>query len=574
MWEKKETYKERYTKSRIKQSISLMMWGYRNLNNHYRFLIFFNAIMSIIPTYLGLYNTTVLKEVINSAVSKDTISFRRNISIYLFIVIFSFLLNAIYGYFISKERSSMLMYMRKKFYNIIFKKEYGSIERIRIGFILQRLQGDIPNICNLLFSIPANYLSLFVQIIGSAYLIFKNVPEAGLLAIPLTIIFSIATYLISKRTQKISKEAWDKSSITSSLFVEHLSNIMIFHTFGKEDVSIKQVSDAMDEQRKLELKSLKLSTIFSNGSNIMMIGISLLSMYYFLNKVISSSMNIGTYSMLVSLVDRLKQQARSIASIVPVLYDLLMSSERINEIDELANDLTSDPISEEDALDFYNNKLDSFGLKDVSFAYPNAPDTTVLENFNLNVEKGKFVAITGESGCGKSTTQKLMLGLYKPDKGSIYLKCKDGNEIPLDSSWRSLFSYVPQKNMLFFGTIREAVSFGELNDDNDDKYWEALRIACAEDFVKKLPDQLDSELGPNGIGLSEGQTQRIAIARAIYTNRPILLLDECTSSLDGQTEKKLLENIKSMSNKTVIIVTHRPAALSYCDEEIKFKGIN
>ncbi|MBP3890898.1 MAG: ABC transporter ATP-binding protein [Solobacterium sp.] len=572
-WEEKLTFKERFTKERFQYAFSVLPWGFQKLDKHYKRIIFLNAILNVVPTIAGLYLTVLSREIINAAVGHDRSIFMQSMMIYVLVSLFNLLFNTIYGYYNAVQSSGMLLQMRKMFYRIIFEKEYGAMERFRTGELLYRIQNDIPNICNLLYSLPSTLLSLVIQIVGSAYLIFKNVPEIGLIAVPLVLFMALGTFLINDRLRIYAKLSWEKSSASTSVMIEHIRNLMLFHTFGKEEYSYKEVSNSLSSQRETQLDISRLSAFYGNISNIFMMAISVGGMFYFLSKVLNANMNIGTYTMLISLVERLKGQISQVSGLIPIFFNLMLSSERTSEIEHSANDLTREKVSEEAARLFYDEQLVSFGMRNVYFAYPGRKKELVLEDFSVDIKKGEFVATTGLSGCGKSTMQKLLLGLYRPDKGELYLKKKDGSEEVLDSAWRELFSYVPQQNFLFYGTIRDVVRFGsEVEDPNDEKCWQALRIACAENFVKRLPEGLDTELGENGAGLSEGQMQRLSIARAIYTERPILLLDECTSSLDGETERKTLENIKAMTNKTVVIVTHRPAALDYCDCEIHFQS--
>ena len=193
-----------------------------------------------------------------------------------------------------------------------------------------------------------------------------------------------------------------------------------------------------------------------------------------------------------------------------------------------------------------------------------------LKNINLDIYENKITAFIGPSGCGKSTVLKLLLSLYSLDEGERYLVSDKGN-FELTSEWRRLFSYVPQGNHLMSGTIRELVSFSDKRYMQDEKrIGKALEIACAKEFVDELENQMDTILGENGQGLSEGQMQRLAIARAVFSNNPILLLDEATSALDEATECKVLENLKNMTDKTVVIVTHRMKALDICNKVAHF----
>jgi len=182
------------------------------------------------------------------------------------------------------------------------------------------------------------------------------------------------------------------------------------------------------------------------------------------------------------------------------------------------------------------------------------------------------VAIVGLSGCGKSTALKLMMNLYSPEEGECYV-CSKGHRKAADCNHQGYFAYVPQENCFMRGTIREIVSFAdEKSKESDDRIMKALRIACAEEFVKELEDGLDTMLGENGHGLSEGQIQRLAIARAVFSERPVLLLDEATSALDEKTEQCVLSNLRAMKDKTVLLITHRPAALEICDKVIMMEN--
>ena len=570
VWEKKDTFRERYTIERIKDAVSALPWGFNLLPANYRHFVFINALLSVIPSLIGLYSTYLNKELVNSAIYHNMDLFRRMVVIYVGITVF----NLTFGYFYNRistiMRNTMSSYARKEFYKTIFKKEYGYMEKIRIGELLNRLQNDLPSIIGTTFSFPRTIVSLFISLVGSAYIIINTAPEIALLAFPMIIIVGITSRLISKEMSEKSKIVWEKGTVVSSLFVEHLSNMLIFHTFGREDVAYEQVSKAIDDLKETELDINRINSKFGYINNFMMSVISSGATIYFLTKVTKATLSFGDYTMLTTLIARLQGEVSNISSIIPTLYNLMISSKRCIEIEQAPNDLTRERKSEKEAIRFYDEDFKSILMKDVSFKYPQENRGLVLDHFNLEINKHEFVAITGISGCGKSTMQRLMLGLYRPTEGELYLKKNNDELEPLDSAWRTLFSYVPQRNFLFYGTIREAIAFGNNDNlDNDDGFWNALKIACGEDFVRNLPDGLDSQIGEQGTGLSEGQVQRLAIARAIYTDRPILLLDECTSSLDEQTERKLLENLKAMTDKTVIIVTHRPAALQFCDREIK-----
>ena len=568
MWEKKESFKDRFTKERIKEAITILSWGYRKLNLHYKIVIFLNTVLQAIPSALGIYRAWVNKELINSAVNHEQSLFYKYITIIVALSLFDIVYGALYGMFIVNKRSGMNNLYKKIFYKTMLQKEYSSLEKYHKADLQSRLNNDIGRICNEMFNLPSSIINMLIQIFGTLGLLYTTSPKVSIAAIGVGLLISFVNIFFSKKKQGMYQEQYEKGVRYNTILLDHLSNLMVFRSFNKEDSSYQIISDSIEDMRESEIRINKHSTYISNVNTLIVEGVSMISTVYFLAQVLNEKINVGTYSMILGLFNRLRGQIGSIFGILPTIYGLLMSSDRLYEIEQLPNDLDKEAVSEKDALEFYNTELKAIQMKNITFAYPGAEKKKVLKKFNLTINKGEYLAITGLSGCGKSTTQKLLLSLYKPKTGQQYL-IKEKGKIKLDSSWRSLFSYVPQRNLLFYGTIKEILSFG-IVDKDDDKYWEALRIACAEDFVRELPDQLESQLGENGQGLSEGQVQRLAIARAIYSQRPILLLDECTSSLDGKTEQQLLRNLRSMTNKTVIIVTHRLAALKYCDSEFKF----
>lgn len=247
------------------------------------------------------------------------------------------------------------------------------------------------------------------------------------------------------------------------------------------------------------------------------------------------------------------------------------------EAEAFAPDST-ETVPEEQTLHFYQTELQSLQLEHACFTYQPPVQTkgeppampVVLKDVSLTVRKGEYVVFTGPSGCGKSTLLKLLMCLYPLDSGQRFLAAKNGNQ-PLTSAWKSLFAYVPQGNQLLSGSIRSIVAFGdEKRAQDENAIYNALKIACADDFVRRLESGLDTVLGERGAGLSEGQMQRIAIARAVYSNHPILLLDEATSALDEATALRLLNNLRKMTDKTVILVTHRMNQADFFDKELTF----
>ena len=234
------------------------------------------------------------------------------------------------------------------------------------------------------------------------------------------------------------------------------------------------------------------------------------------------------------------------------------------EIENLPEDTVGTPVN---AAETYR-KMQNIDVQDITFRYDE--DKTVLENCSCVIQKGDFVSITGMSGIGKSTLFKVLLDIYPFEAGEAVL-CTSEGRLPLTGSTRTLFAYVPQGNMLFSGSLRDNLLFMAHENVSDEQIRKALECACAAEFVDALPEKLDTVIGENGVGLSEGQIQRLSFARALLSGAPILLLDEATSALDEATEAKLLTNLKALDNRTCIIVTHKKAALAVCNRHFVIK---
>ena len=332
---------------------------------------------------------------------------------------------------------------------------------------------------------------------------------------------------------------------------------MLLKVFGAEEYSQEVAKNLMKKHQKQRMRRTKWSIFCSGGFSAILRVVYLAGAISCGYGMIQGSISYGTLTAVLQLVGQLQTPLTGLTGYVPKYFALLASAERILEPEEF-------PVEEETV---YRTELTKLVLNHVGFKYPGEKEY-ILKDISAEIKCGEMIAFIGHSGCGKSTLMKLILGLYDITEGELYFSPEEGV-----GNLKGFCSYVPQGKYLMNGTIREIITFGKTNDPNSEKKlsW-AVQAACA-DFVWELEKGIDTQLGEQGAGLSEGQLQRLSIARALYADRPVIILDEATSALDEETEWNILNNLKNIKNKTFLVVTHRPAALKLCDRILDLFGL-
>ena len=362
-------------------------------------------------------------------------------------------------------------------------------------------------------------------------------------------IFPLCGRLLSRKYKDLHKQVQQTEGATRSFMQESFANIVVVKTFGGEKPFLMKLKDFLNTNRNLRIKKSVFSVLIS----------ALLYLFFSLGyygilvwgaaQIASGVMTIGTLVYFLQLISVLRAPLQNISGIIPKYYSTVASAERLIELEQIEDESQN------------NNKIIDFNnisAQNLTFAYTNE---IVLRHNNFLIERGTITAITGRSGSGKSTLFKLLLGLFPATAGALSF---DG-KTPIDETTRQMFSYVPQGNMIISGTIRDNITLCDTTANEEDII-NAAKVATIYDFIETLPDGLDSVISERGQGLSEGQIQRIAIARALLFDAPIILLDEATSALDEQTETQLLNNLKTLTNKTILFITHRNTSLSVCDK--------
>ena len=347
---------------------------------------------------------------------------------------------------------------------------------------------------------------------------------------------------------------------------ESFANIVVIKTFVSEKPILSKLNTHMNENLRLKLK-LNWISVFIHMLLFSFFTFGYYGIMVWGSTMLVSGLTFGTLNYFLQLVSILRTPLQNISGVIPQYYSMIASAERLIDLEKIEDEPQQ---IENSHLQTLKENFKTINVDNLAFAYK---DELILKNCTFKINSNSITALTGESGSGKSTIFKMLLGLYEPSGGSITFN----GQTPIDASTRDMFSYVPQGNMILSGTIRDNITLCN-NAITDEQIEKATRAAVIYDFIQTLPDGLDTVLSERGAGLSEGQVQRISIARALLFDAPVLLLDESTSALDETTETELLSNIKSMTDKTVIFITHRNTSISVCDhivhvENKKFEAI-
>ena len=521
------------------------------------------AAISLLSSLISLCSIGLImvsRNVLNDAQAGTTAGVKHNVMLLGGLILLQLIANVLNGVLKAHTSGRMDIALKSRLYRRLILKDYAEITKMHSGEVVNRFTSDIDVVVGGFSSIIPRTVSIFTKLIaGIAAVVFLN-PVVALVIVTIGFIIPLLGRLLSRRYKTLHKEAQRTGGVIRSFLQESVQNIIVIKTFIADNPVKEKLSLFMEDNFRIKMKRNALSvtthTALYAGFSLGYYGVLIWGAF----EVASGRLGIGTLFAFVELVAQLRHPLQNVSGILPQYYSAIASAERLLEIEEMPEETPPETI---DKNEIYSRLL-SINGENLHFGYDNRE---IISDANFTIEKGSVCAIMGESGTGKSTLLKLLLGLYKPTEGKISLKFSDG-ERALDSSLRGLFSYVPQGDMILTGTIRENITFLS-NNATDEDVENAAKMAVIYDYIASLPDGFNTVIGERGAGLSEGQLQRIAIARALLADSPILLLDECTSALDNATELMLLENLKKQKDKTVILITHRTAALDICDTVLK-----
>ncbi len=451
--------------------------------------------------------------------------------------------------------------MQQRMLDRILRSEWRGKERMHSGDVINRLEGDVGNVVSFLTETLPGALSTLAMFIGAFVYLFSMDKWLAVIIIVMLPLFLAVSKVYVNQMRHFTRQVRDSDSKVQSVLQETVQNRMLIKTLESDTMMVDRLENTQSELRQNVVKR----TMFSVFSNLILnFGFALGYLVAFLWSALRMSagtLTFGGMTAFLQLVNRIQGPARGLTKLVPAFVSVFTAAERLMELEEDPMEEQGEPIELEGPC--------GVQLEAVSYEYE-PTDGKVIDNLSFDFYPGSCTAILGETGAGKTTLVRLILALLRPQSGEVSIY-NEKMKKTLSPRMRCNFVYVPQGNTLMSGTIRENLRLGKLNA-TDEEMKEVLMQACAG-FVFDLPKGLNTSCAESGGGLSEGQAQRIAIARALLRNRCIMLFDEATSALDPDTERQLLQNILQKRDKTIIFITHRPAVVDYCDQILKIEKL-
>ena len=536
-------------------------------SRRYKGAIVFYIFLGILSTTLGLVGAVASKYVIDIITGHQASRLWLLITLTVGSTILSLVLNSVLGRIVLKLGIRIGNDVQRDIFDKIVDSDWAALNRYESGDILNRFSNDVGTVgSNAVSWLPTILVSLY-RFVATFLVILYYDWVMAVFAFATAPALLFASRFILRRQREHGKKVRKMASEVMSFELETFYNMDTIKSFGITDQYSTRLRDWQEKFKKVNLDY----NLFQIQTNVFMtiLGsvVSMGAFGYCLYQLWTDAITYGTMTLFLQQTSKLSGAFQNVLGIIPNFLNASISAHRVRELVELPKE-----VHLEASRGLADKAADGFTveLRDLSFAY--VEDRQIIEDSRLVAAPGEIVALIGASGEGKTTLVRLILALVRPGKGEAVIRAADGTEFPLNAETRTLFSYVPQGNTVLSGTIAENLRMGKV-DATEAEMIAALETACAWEFVRELPAGIETKLGRRGKGLSEGQAQRIAIARAVLRDAPVLLLDEATSALDVGTERRVLKNVmRSNPRRTCIVTTHRPTVLSLCKRVYRVMG--
>lgn len=450
----------------------------------------------------------------------------------------------------------------------ILRAEWRGRNSMHSGDVINRLESDVTTVVNFVAETLPNAVSVFSLFAGAFFFLYSMDHTLALAIVCMLPIFLLLSKVYVRRMRTLSRDVRESDSLVQAVLQESVQNRMLIKTLEGEDMMVDRLEEQHQELRRKVVKKTRFSVLSNFIVNLGFALGYLLTFGWSAVRLSAGTLTYGGMAAFLQLVNKIQQPARNLSRLAPQFVAVFTAAERLMHFEEIPLEEQGEPVMLDGVC--------GIRLDNVSYAYPDDENQKIIDRLTFDFRPGTCTAIVGETGAGKTTLLRVIMALTKPAEGRVTLYTEPssqgaGEEVMTSPLTRCNIIYVPQGNTMLSGTIRDNLLFGD-SSATDEEMYAVLDKVCAE-FVHDLPQGLDTVVSENGGGLSEGQAQRICIARALLRHCSLLILDEATSALDPQTEQRLLQNILADHAHTVIFITHRPAVLEYCDASLSLQRI-
>ncbi len=561
-----KTFIRKIKEGKLKKLFSEFIWMYTYVRRYWLMIIIY-VLLGASGSLLGLGTSVVSKDMVDAVTGVNTRDIVSVAVLYVGVGVSQIFINAVKTRISLKIRLKVTNEIREDIYGQILHTDWESLAKFRSGDLLYRINGDAGMIANSILTFLPNAVSMFISFGGAFVIVMQNDPAMAVLALAGAPISLLASRYTTKKMRDFQKENQELASDRTVFDQETFQNLQFIKAFGMLDRVTEKFHKIQNESVKVSLRQNKFQSMSSIFTSLVEQAIGYACYGFAAYRLWQGEISYGTMTMFVSMAGSLRGSFSGIIGLLPMAIRAGISAERIMEVTDLPRE--NDEFKEEAMAIKAKGRSEGVyvHMEDVDFAYED--EKWIYQHAGFWAEPGEIVALIGPSGNGKTTTLNLILGLYKPQKGTITIGNPSGQCLRASSSTRCMFSYIPQNNTMFSGTIAENMRMVK-PEATDEEIQAALEAACAWEFVSKLEDGIETEVRERGQRFSEGQKQRLSIARALLADAPVMILDEATSALDVATERRVLRSIiKKEPHRTVIVAAHRPSVFSMCSRVYK-----
>lgn len=529
----------------------------------YRLQIAFYVVIGLLSTAMGLGASVASKYLIDSVVSHNNDTILKSAVIAVTLGLTQIAVGAVVSRIAGVVGTKISMEIRSGVYEHVTYSKWEDIRKYHSGDLLNRIEGDVGTVSSSIISFIPNVFTTSAQFIGCLAVVLYYDPTMAIFAFMSAPFLVFSSKITTKMVRKYNKESREMNGKILSFYSESIQNLQTIKAFDITKRYVEQMKTNLQLHRKIKLDHDRFSIIMSLCLSLIGLAVAYTCYGWGVYRLWQGAISYGTMTLFLQISGQLTGSFSALVSLIPSAISIATSAGRIMEITSLPLEENKDS----EMAEKMEKSADESGVtiicNDLKYTYPDG-DEPVVANVSFRAEAGETIAFVGPSGEGKTTLLRLILGLVDADSGELIIATKDGNKIPVSECTRRFCSYVPQGNAIFSGTVADNLRIVK-PEATDEEIIDALVTADAWSFIKELPLGINTEISEKGVNFSEGQVQRMSIARAILRDAPIIVMDEATSALDAKTEETVLANMmKAYPNRTRIITTHRPSMLQYC----------